>query len=258
MKRVLGFFVAIVAMFVVAGSVSAALQTTTIGPVAGYGFLNGPNGLDWVYTTSFTEEKGYYTYMEVRVYDEENNLVSTIADSLHVDGAIGVRMVNMQPYLTKKFFNQDNNYEVMVFVYANTADYKGKYLHYIYSLTEGKAQRLYEIDGTFHMAENMSVNSYTEAYTMIFQREERGDDNSLLYHYDIYTKASYFSNYVAEKKHTFTVDYKYISSSGEEPSPILMVNNNGKANYVLAQYEKPYFTIPEDVNQDLILNEGNI
>ena len=257
MKRVLGFFVAIVAMFVMAGSVSAALQTTTIGPVAGYGFLNGPNGLDWVYTTSFTEEKGYYTYMEVRVYDEENNLVSTIADSLHVDGAIGVRMVNMQPYLTKKFFNQDNNYEVMVFVYANTADYKGKYLHYIYSLTEGKAQRLYEIDGTFHMAENMSVNSYSEVYTMIFQREERGDDNSLLYHYDVYNKASYFSNYVAEKKHTFTVDYKYVSSSGEEPSPILMVNNNGKANYVLAQYEKPYFTIPEDVNQDLIVNEGN-
>lgn len=257
MKRILDFFVAIVAMFVVVGYASAELQTSAIGPVAGYGFLNGPDGLDWVYTTSFTEEKGYYTYMEVKVYDEKNNLVSTIADSLRVEGAVGVRMVNMQPYLTKKFFNQDNNYEVMVFVYANTADYKGKYLHYIYSLTEGMAKKLYEIDGTFHMAENMSVNSYSEVYTMIFQREERGDDNSLLYHYDVYGKASYFSNYEAEKKHTFTVDYKYVSSSGEEPSPILMVNNGGKANYVLTQYEKPYFTIPEDVNQDLIVNEDN-
>lgn len=257
MKKILRLFVAVMAMFMVVGNLSAELNTTTIGPVAGYGFLKGSDGLDWVYTTSFTEEKGYYTYMEIKIYDSGNNLVSTIADSLNVDGATGVRTVNMQPHLTKKFFNQDDNYEVMVFVYANTADYKGKYLHYIYSLTEGNASKLYEIEGTFHLAENMSVNSYTEAYTMIFQREERGDDNSLLYHYDIYTKASYFSNYVAEKKHTFTVDYKYISSSGEEPSPILMVNNNGKANYVLAQYEKPYFTIPEDVNQDLILNEGN-
>ena len=257
MKRFLRLFVAVVAMFAVVGGVSAELQTKTIGPAAGYGFLNGPDGLDWVYTTSFGEEKGYYTYMEVKIYDGENRLVSTIADSLNVEGATGVRMVNVQPYLTKKFFNQDNNYEVMVFVYANTADYKGKYLHYIYSLTEGEATKLYEIDGTFHMAENMSVNSYSEAYTMVFQREERGDDNSLLYHYDVYTKASYFSDFVAEKKHTFTVDYKYISSSGEEPSPILMVNNGGKANYVLAQYEKPYFTIPEDLNQDLIVNEGN-
>lgn len=257
MKRFLRLFVAVVAMFAVVGGVSAELQTKTIGPAAGYGFLNGPDGLDWVYTTSFEEENGYYTYMEVKIYDGENNLVSTIADSLNVEGAEGVRMVNMQPYLTKKFFNQDNNYEVMVFVYANTADYKGKYLHYIYSLTEGEATKLYEIDGMFHMAENMSVNSYSEAYTMVFQREERGDDNSLLYHYDVYTKASYFSDFVAEKKHTFTVDYKYISSSGEEPSPILMVNNGGKANYVLAQYEKPYFTIPDDLNQDLIVNEGN-
>lgn len=257
MKKFLRLFVALVAMFVVVGSVSAELQTKTIGPAAGYGFLNGPDGLDWVYTTSFTEEKGYYTYMDIKIYDGENRLVSTIADSLNVENVTGVRMVNVQPYLTKKFFNQDNNYEVMVFVYANTADYKGKYLHYIYSLTEGEATKLYEIDGSFHMAENMSVNSYSEAYTMVFQREEKGDDNSLLYHYDVYTKASYFSNFVAEKKHTFTVDYKYIASSGEEPSPILMVNNGGKANYVLAQYEKPYFTIPDDLNQDLIVNTGN-
>ena len=257
MKKILRFFIAILAMFVVVGNASAKLQTTTIGPAAGYGFLNGPDGLDWVYTTSFTEEKGYYTHMEIKIYDGENNLVSTISDSLNVEGAVGVRLVNVQPYLTKKFFNQDNNYEVMVFVYANTADYKGKYLHYIYSLSEGAATKLYDIEGSFHMAENMSVNSYSEVYTMVFQREERGDDNTLLYHYDIYAKASYFSNYKAEKKHTFTVDYKYISSSGEEPSPILMVNNGGKANYVLAQYEKPYFTIPDDVNQDLILNEGN-
>lgn len=257
MKKILHLFVAIMAMFMVVGNASAEMQTTAIGPVSGYGFLKGSDGLDWVYTTSFKTEKGYYTYMEIKIYDAENKLVSTITDSLNVEGATGVRLVNMQPHLTKKFFNQDDNYEVMVFVYANTADYKGKYLHYIYTLTEGKASKLYEIEGTFHLAENMSVNSYTEAYTMIFQREERGDDNSLLYHYDIYTKASYFSNYVAEKKHTFTVDYKYIASSGEEPSQILMVNNNGKANYVLAQYEKPYFTIPEDVNQDLIVNEGN-
>ena len=257
MKKILHLFIAIMAMFLVVGNSFAKLQTTTIGPAAGYGFLKGSDGLDWVYTTSFAEEKGYYTYMEIKIYDAENQLVSTIADSLDVEGAIGVRMVNVQPHLTKNFFNQDNNYEVMVFVYANTADYKGKYLHYIYTLTDGKASKLYDIEGTFHLAENMSVNSYSEVYTMIFQREERGDNNSLLYHYDVYTKATYFSNHVAEKKHTFTVDYKYISSSGEEPSPILMVNNNGKANYVLAQYEKPYFTIPDDVNKDLIINEGN-
>ena len=131
MKKILHLFIAIMAMFLVVGNSFAKLQTTTIGPAAGYGFLKGSDGLDWVYTTSFSEVKGYYTYMEIKIYDAENKLVSTISDSLNVEGATGVRMVNVQPHLTKKFFNQDDNYEVMVFVYANTADYKGKYLHYI-------------------------------------------------------------------------------------------------------------------------------
>ena len=55
MKKFLRFFVAVVAMFAAVGNVSAELQTKTIGPAAGYGFLNGPDGLDWVYTTSFGE-----------------------------------------------------------------------------------------------------------------------------------------------------------------------------------------------------------
>ena len=48
MKKILRFFIAILAMFVVVGNASAKLQTTTIGPAAGYGILNGPDGLDWV------------------------------------------------------------------------------------------------------------------------------------------------------------------------------------------------------------------
>ena len=84
MRKILHLFVAIIAMFMVVGNLSAELNTTTIGPVAGYGFLKGSDGLDWVYTTSFTEEKGYYTYMEIKIYDSANNLVSTIADSLNV------------------------------------------------------------------------------------------------------------------------------------------------------------------------------
>ena len=256
MKKFYCFLIAVMAMFVAVGNAAAELQTTTIGPAMGYGFLKGPDGADWTYTTSFKEEMGYYTYMEVEIYDGENRLVSTIADSLKVEGAVGVRQVSMQPYITKKFFNFDNNYEVMVFVFANTADYKGKYLHNIYSLTEGTAKKLYTVEGMFHLAENMSVDSYSEAYTMIFQREEKSDEDYIL-HYDVYTKASYASEGKAELKHTFTVDYKYISSSGEEPSPILLVNNGGKANYVLTQYEKPYFIIPDDLNQDMTVNEGN-
>lgn len=257
MKKVLHFFIVILAIFVMSGKMFAEPVTTTIGPIMDYRFLIGPDGTDWLSATSFTEKGGFYTSMEIKIYDGENKLVSTIKDSLNEEGTTGVRQVVVQPYITKKFFNYDNNYEVMVFVYANTADYKGKYLHYIYSLTGETATKLYSIEGEFHLAENMATDSYSEAYTMIFQRADKTDEKTTILNYDVYTKASYASGGKAELKHTFTVDYKYLASSGEEPSPILMVNNAGKANYVLAQYEKPYFTIPEDMEQDLIINENN-
>ena len=258
MKKVLHLFVAIMAMFMFVATTHAELQTTTLGPTSDYGFLSGPNGMEWTYISNLHVEKGFFDYMEIEIYDENNKLVSTITDSLKVEGTLGVRNVFVQPYLTKRFFNSSTtDYEVMVFVYANTKDYKGKYLHNIYSLKGEKAEKLYTIDGTFHVVENLSINSYSEEYVMIFRREERTDNDALFYHYDVYTRATYQSNYMAAKNHTFTVDYKYISSSGEEPSPILLVSNNGKPNYVLAQYEKPYFIYSDDLNQDLILNENN-
>ncbi len=258
MKKVLHLFVAILAMFVSVGNLSATLETTTLGPTTDYGFLEGPNGSEWTYILNLHAENGFFDYMKVEIYDENNKLVSTIVDSLNVEGALGVRNVLVQPYLTKRFFNTSTtDYEVMVFVYANTKDYKGKYVHNIYSLSGEQAEKLYTIDGTFHMLENLSVNSYAEEYAMIFRREERTENDALFYHFDVYTRATYQSDYKVAKQHTFTVDYKNIASSGEEPSPIFLVNNNGKPNYVLAQYEKPYFFYPDNINEDIVVNENN-
>ena len=284
MKKLLHHLVALVAIFFFVGSVAAQhhfvsqrqwfmnesmgglkqrsnapariAENSVLGPTDTYGMLTGPDGTEWTYTADFLEEGGFYKRMSIKIYDSKNQFVSEIADTLFLEGTLGVRQVDINSLITKKFFNNDNNYEVILHMYANTADYKGRHVNHIYSIGSQKATKVCEIEGTYHLSENLSINSYTEAYSMIFQRNETVEGKSL-YHYDVYSKATYASNYLPKLEHTFTVDYAYIASSGGEPSPILLVNNAGKANYVLAQYEIPYFTYSDDLNQDLIVNEGN-
>jgi hypothetical protein len=233
-----------------------ALATTQLGPANTYGMLMGPDGTEWTYTAEFTQSGSFYESMTIKFYNSKNELVGTISDALTVDsaGVIGVNYVDVNTTLTQKFFNTDTKYEVMIFIHAVTEDYSGFYVNNVYSLSENST-KVCSVDGTYHMSLNTSNNSYTENYSIIFQRTVTEADSTFMY-YDVYSKAKYGTP-GPTLKHTFRINYANIASSGNEPSPILMVQNGNQANFVISHFKKPYFILSDDINKEPIMEKDN-
>lgn len=253
MKRFFSLFCALMCCFVWA---MAASPTTQIGPVNGYGFLTGPDGLQWTYTTNFTTQYGFYTSMTVEVYNAENQLVGKIVDSLNIEdpNVTGVRDVQVTGFVTKKFFNFDNDYELMLFVVANTKQYVNKYFNRIYSIVEGEitTDAVCEMPGNMVTAKNLG--EYSENYTVVFKRDSTNTTG--MHYFDVYTKASYASPDAPELKHTFEIPYANLAALNDL-FPIFMVKNGAYINYFTTQYEKPYFVPGTPVYEDPIVNENN-
>ena len=257
MKRFVTFFCMALCMLMGFFATAQASTITTIGPVDNYGFLTGPDGNQWTYTTSFTQKNGFYTSMTVEVYNAENQLVGKIVDSLNIDdpNVTGVRDVQVTGFVTKKFFNFDNNYELMIFVVANTKQYVNKYFNRIYSIVEGETstQPVCEMPGNMVASKNIG-EEYSENYTVVFKRDSTNATG--MQYFDVYTKASYASPDAPELKHTFEIPYANLAALNDL-FPIFLVKNGENINYFTTQYEKPYFVPGTPVYEDPVVNENN-
>ena len=225
-----------------------------IGPADAYGTLNAPDGSIWTYTISLTQKKGFFDKAEVKVFDAKNELVGQFVDSMKIEGTLGVNYVEVTSLVTKKFFNTDNNYEVILFMHAVTEDYRGRYVSKAYSLCE-ESNLVCAVEGSYVLAKN--TNAINESYVVVFQEQEYQGD-TLLYNYNVYSRASYASPNAPILMHSFTVDYQHIAALNDL-MPIAMVENNGKLNFVLSQYEKPYFeNSTSDLEDPVVTKDNNL
>ena len=257
MKRICRIFIMMLCMLLsISLQAQNAVPTHVIGPVDSYGFLAGPDGNQWTYTASFTKQYGYYTSMTVEVYNAEHLLVGKIVDSLNIadPNVTGVRDVLVTGFVTKKFFNFDNNYELMLFVVANTKQYVNKYFNRIYSIVEGEisTQPVCEMPG--NMVASKNIGEYSENYTVVFKRDSTNATG--MQYFDVYTKASYASPDAPELKHTFEIPYANLAALNDL-FPIFMVKNGAYINYFTTLYEKPYFVPGTPVYEDPVVNENN-
>ena len=206
-----------------------------------------PDGSVWTYTIDLTEKsKGSYSAAHVKIYDGQQQLLGEFTDTFTDEpGVTGVNSVQVNPLVTKKFFNLDDQYEVMLYVHATTEDYQGKEYNDVFSI--GTGNKICSIEGNQVLAQNMARDAWSENYTLVFQRDStveniNGDDYSYEYYliYDVYQKASY-SGFKATPAHTFGLDYAYISDAGNASVPIIMQQRNHQIYYAFARYEKEFF-----------------
>ncbi|MCF0219137.1 MAG: hypothetical protein HUK14_05085 [Muribaculaceae bacterium] len=261
-----------------------AAPITTAENVSTWGWLYTPEGTEWLYTGVFNKvlskyipadendgiEIKEYTIGSVDfvIYDENLQQRGSFTVTLpEPDPGVdpgkqetGINDVQIAPQLTRKFFNVNDAYEVMVYVHATTADYSGHDYTVIYSLaTSGTgATKVTTIEGNQIAAVNTPKDAWDETYTMVFMRDEYIiDDNKYTFYFDVYHKACYFDdNYPGVSfnskeptlLHTFTVDYSLISGSGDAAFPILVNAYGGDADgygkkvaFILPNYEKPFW-----------------
>lgn len=235
-------------------STSAAMaQTSQSAPVDDYGFLNAPDGTTWTYTASFEKKYGQYKKVTITVYDSQKQLMGTIVDSLKLDSTMtGINQAEINPLVTQKFFNNDNKYELMLFLHAQTKNYEGKFFNNVFSIGDGETvtEPVTMVEGRQVYAQN--IGDFNENYVMIFARDSASSTKNYTLCYDVRRKAVYGGGV----HRTFRVPYANVAALSDL-QPIFMFKNGKNLNYVMQQYEKPYFDPNTPLDQDPVVNPDN-
>ena len=253
MKKILASISMVLMMLMNVGAATA--QTSQSQPMDNYGFLNAPDGSTWTYTASFEKEYGDYTMVTLAIYNDRKEHVGTIVDSLKLDSTmIAINQAEINPLVTKQFFNNDDKYELMLFLHAQTKNYEGKFFNHVFSIAEGDTvtEPVITVEGRQIYAQNTS--EFNENYVMIFARDSASGTENYTLCYDIRRKAAY-----GDKdgiRHTFRVPYANVAAQ-TDLQPIFMVQSGYDQFYVLQQYEKPYFDPNTPLDQDPVVNPDN-
>ena len=254
MKRFFTLFCMLLCMLVGAMANTAGV-ITTIGPVDDYGFLTGPDGSTWTYTAAYTLENNHPVSAEISIYDDKHNLAGKLNETFQLEETdLWIRNVEINSLVTRKFFNSDNNIEVMLFVSVATKDYTGRFYNSVFTLSTTDSEHVCNVEGNQVLAKNISTNS-NDNYTMVFFRQEyRGE--ALYYIYDVYGKAEYGTSQPV-LKHTFELPYHNIAALND-PMPIYMIQSGEYTiDYVVAQYEKPFFDPNIPVYEEPVVTPDN-
>ena len=253
MKRILASISMALMLMMNVGAATA--QTSQSQPMDNYGFLNAPDGSTWTYTASFEKKYGDYTMVTLAVYNDSKEHVGTIVDSLKLDSTmIAINQAEINPLVTKQFFNNDSKYELMLFLHAQTKNYEGKFFNHVFSIADGETvtEPIATVEGRQIYAQNTS--EFNENYVMIFARDSASTSKNYTLCYDIRRKAAY-----GDKdgiRHTFRVPYANVAALNDL-QPIFMVQSGYDQFYVLQQYEKPYFDPNTPLDQDPVVNPDN-
>ena len=260
MKKILNFAIVLFVMLIL-GVSNMVAQTSQTSPVDNYGFLNAPDGTTWTYTASFEKKYNLYTMVTLSVYNENHALVGKIVDSLKIDNehVTGVNQAEINPLVTQKFFNDDDKHEIVLFLHAQTdesTNYEGLYFNHVFSIGGGETVTapIATVNGRQVYAQN-KADFGNENYILVFARDSAKYSNDYTVCFDIYRK-SLFGDDGAYR--TFRVPGANIQAGETElQSFFAFKNRKNQVDYVMQQYEKPYFdpTTPRD--QDPVVTPDN-
>jgi len=253
---------------------SKAPQTTAdvvLPSTESFGYLDLPDGTTWFVTAELRkeiigEEGEYYTEYNITgvkatIYDQNYQPVGYIDDNFELpEGTEKCSSIQFGATVTRKFFNTDDNYEVMLMMnYKPAGEFGSIQYTRVYSLNGASSNASYvdTLPGYCASAINNSADQWSEDFFMEFFTGQEDTDTELLYTFDIYTKASWSSPKATSIK-SFTVDMVYVMSDGDnEGLPVVMTSNGRNVYVAVAKYEKTFFENPFDFTNDTLSKDNH-
>ena len=238
-----------------------------------YDFLEGPGGSTWFYTTEYDLKTveffgGYVEYQIIgytfNIYDAEFNLVGTVTDEVKF-GENETRAVSvvLDPAVTTRFFNDDANPEVMVYMAMNTTNYVNHYYYKVYSIGGEKDGdndvAIATMEGRCVDAVNAATVPGAEDFYLTFAQDIQPDPDA---DYDSFVDFvnAYQSRITTYSKAgddglpvlAFETEVPLVSIPGDTTDGIYFISKvaGDKLYIVMSQYEKPYFVDPTGMAQD--------
>lgn len=258
-----------------AAPIAKAVETVTGTDVSWsgadtYTYIEMPDGRTWFAALNIKKEvvaqEEYYTEynytgIEVKIYDTELNQVAYINSPITMpEGYERCSGVEIGALVTQKFFNYDENYELMVLcLFKPTGAYGAEPFTDVYSLrgADTPAEKITTLPGYYTSAVNASTSSWSEDYYMVFFSGEKQTEDNLFYTFDLYSKASY-SKPEANLIKTFDIDMMYVMADGDnETLPVILNAHGGEAYVAVSRYEKTFFEDPFDWFNDNLSPDNN-
>lgn len=240
-----------------------------------FSYLDGPDGNTWFYTTDFTYEERVtipeYDYSEevisgfhFTIYDGSFNKKGEINGKIdYAEGETRTVLVEIDPTITRNFFNSDDNLELMVYVVKNTTEYINHSNYTVYSLGgekdgEGNDVGITTLEGRLIDTINAGTDGQ-EDYFFTFQSDAMVDLdadyptyvdflNSYVYRLTTFTKNTDGTGI----KEIFSKDIYCTRIPGDTTDGIYFISKpfGGKMYFIYAEYEKPYFVDPTGMSPD--------
>lgn len=245
-----------------AARISAAQRLTSnqlpTGDITGY--LDGPDMTTWFYTMSYdktiidhgaykeTQISGYH----ITVYNAAFEEVGKIEDTITLgEGETRVAQVEVASQVTKKFFNTDNNFEVMVALSINTVEYVNHTFTRVYSL--GKSEMLTTIPGYYVSAVNTATDQWSEHFWFTFLTDEETQTPTVgnVTNVSDYVYTTYkYAGYSGMGDPVLTLRVPTLTVSGENAVPFLATQHDGKPYFALNRMKYCWFEDPFDFSNE--------
>lgn len=239
-------------------------------------YLLAPDGSVWYATLNLDMEevalpggvatekliKGY----DITVYDNLYKEVGKVKDVYTLaEDESRVASVQLDMTLTKKFFNTDDKYEVIVTVFCNTPSYNINSHSLVYSLggatgEDGNSAVVAEMPGYVVDSDNFAVDKWSENCLITFLEDIRPDSADDFDTYEefldaykmkmtTYTKAGWSGGPAPVLE--VEVGQNYLPGDGMT-APFFMITRtaDGKPAFVASRYEKGYFEDPLDFSNN--------
>lgn len=254
---------------------SQAKAAAKAAPAPGHSFteaddinwLEGPDGSTWFCTINYQTEEvpvvgGYgqteslIKGWEFSIYDSEFKLVGTVKDMVDLaEDETRVAAVEISSVITRKFFNFNDNCEIIVGTACNSANYTVNYRSYAYSIggkkdADGYDEPLCQFDGYMALAFNNAQDRWSEDFYIGFLTETSNPelDDRLEYLHSIKNVVNFYkkAGWGSEPGEYGHIEVQMASLPGDQEATPFAVeyNHDGKWGLALSHYEKPLFIDP--------------
>ena len=262
-------------------------QPTTVNQdVATFGDVDGPDGNLWYYTATYEKDvikHEYYTEVKVTgykfdVYNADMEYVGSVQDKIDLrEDEVRAVGYDMAPIITQKFFNTDDNYEIMVGLILNTTYYVNQYRTVVYSIggeKEGEddkpmmvidSQLGDVVDASAPGEENVLMTFMNDGNN--YEPQDEDDDLGNLernywdkylgnfVQYDIYAKAKDATG--PRLVYTRTIRLAEMGGDQQDSPTVMSFAHNGKARYMFNYYEQPFYNRYDSYMDDMTQRADN-
>lgn len=224
------------------------------------GYLDMPNGDVWYYTVVYDKETvNHESWTEtlikgftLTVYDTKLNVVGTVEDAVTL-GADETKLAQLQitPAVTKKFFNYDDKYEIMIGLAFNTSEFVNHYRTLVYTI--GNNTPIATFQGYLTSAVDGATDAWSERFWLTFMTEEETttpEVNGIMNTVDLVFKTYKSAGYSGMGDPVLTARVPQITVAGENAMPFITNVYDGKPWFAVNRMKYCWYEDPFDFTND--------